>query len=74
MKPRIALTVGDPAGIGPEIARKAAADPRVLDVCVPLLYGPPEGHRFEPGVLSADAGSMVVATLLAARLAASRQR
>ena len=37
-KPRIALTVGDPAGIGPEIARKAAADSRVLDVCEPVLY------------------------------------
>ena len=30
-KPRIAITVGDPAGIGPEIAAAAAADPRVLD-------------------------------------------
>ena len=26
-RPRIGVTVGDPAGIGPEIARKAAADP-----------------------------------------------
>ena len=66
MKPRIALTVGDPAGIGPEIARKAAADPRVLDVCVPLLYGPPEGHRFEPGVLSADAGRAAYEAICAA--------
>ena len=30
MKPRIAITVGDPAGIGPEIASKAAEDPGVL--------------------------------------------
>ena len=56
VKPRVAITVGDPAGIGPEIARKAAADPRVCDVCEPLLYGPPPEARFEPGVLSADAG------------------
>ncbi len=27
--PRVAITVGDPAGIGPEIAAMAAADPRV---------------------------------------------
>ncbi len=39
-KPRVGITVGDPAGIGPEIARKAADDPRVRDVCEPLLYGP----------------------------------
>jgi 4-hydroxythreonine-4-phosphate dehydrogenase len=56
MKPRIAITEGDPAGIGPEIARRAASDPRVLDVCEPVLYGAPAGDRFEPGVLSAEAG------------------
>ncbi len=66
MKPRIALTVGDPAGIGPEIARKAAEDPRVLEACVPLLYGPPEGRRFEPGVLSADAGRAAYDAICAA--------
>ena len=56
MKPRIAITEGDPAGIGPEIARRTAADPRVLDVCEPILYGAAAGTRFEPGVLSAEAG------------------
>ena len=56
MKPRIAITVGDPAGIGPEIAQKAADDPRVREVCDPILYGPPSGAHFEPGVLSAEAG------------------
>jgi 4-hydroxythreonine-4-phosphate dehydrogenase len=56
MLPRIAITVGDPAGIGPEIAEKAAADPRVRAVCEPVVYGPPAGRRFEPGVLSAEAG------------------
>ncbi len=56
MKPIVAITEGDPAGIGPEIARKAAADPRVLASCEPVLYGPPAGARFEPGVLSASAG------------------
>ena len=38
--PRIGLTVGDPAGIGPEVALKAAADRSVLEVCEPVLYGP----------------------------------
>ena len=55
-KPRIAITTGDPSGIGPEIARKAADAARVLDVCEPVLYGPPAERSFEPGVLSADAG------------------
>jgi 4-hydroxythreonine-4-phosphate dehydrogenase len=56
MPPRIAITVGDPAGIGPEIAAKAAADPRVLAVCEPILYVPPGAMSFEPGVLSGGAG------------------
>ena len=54
--PRIAITVGDPAGIGPEIARKAADDARVQAACEPVLYGPPPGSRFTPGELSAEAG------------------
>ena len=56
VKPRVAITVGDPAGIGPEVAARAAADPRVLEVCEPVLYGPPAGAAFTPGVLSAAAG------------------
>jgi 4-hydroxythreonine-4-phosphate dehydrogenase len=55
-RPRIAITAGDPAGIGPEIARKAADDPRVRAVCEPIVYGPARGSSFEPGVLSAEAG------------------
>ena len=56
MKPRVAITAGDPAGIGPEVAARAAADPRVVDACDPVLYGPPAGAVFAPGVLSAAAG------------------
>ena len=56
LKPKIAITEGDPSGIGPEIARRAAADLRVLGVCEPVLYGAAAGTRFEPGVLSAEAG------------------
>jgi 4-hydroxythreonine-4-phosphate dehydrogenase len=36
---RLAISLGDPAGIGPEIALKAALDPRVLARCRPLLVG-----------------------------------
>ena len=66
MKPRIAITVGDPAGIGPEIAAKAAADERVRAVCEPILYGPPADQRFEPGVLSAEAGRAAYDAICAA--------
>ena len=39
MKPVIAISTGDPAGIGPEISLKAAIRQDVLDVCRPLLVG-----------------------------------
>jgi 4-hydroxythreonine-4-phosphate dehydrogenase len=54
--PRVAITSGDPAGIGPEIAAKAASDPRVRAVCDPIFYGPPAASTFRTGVLSAQAG------------------
>ncbi len=39
--PRIAIATGDPAGIGPEIALKAALDSRVTAAARPLLVGDP---------------------------------
>jgi 4-hydroxythreonine-4-phosphate dehydrogenase len=66
VKPRIAITMGDPAGIGPEIAEKAAADEGVRAVCEPILYGPPADQRFEPGVLSAEAGRAAYEAICAA--------
>src|SRR5262245_38547038 len=40
-KPIIAIPVGDPAGIGPEISLKAALDPGVRDMARPILIGDP---------------------------------
>jgi 4-hydroxythreonine-4-phosphate dehydrogenase len=65
-KPSIAITAGDPAGIGPEIARAAAADRRVLDVCEPIVYATPDAHRFAAGVLSAEAGRAAYETIVRA--------
>lgn len=36
---RVAISIGDPAGIGPEVALKAALDPRVRNSCSPVLVG-----------------------------------
>jgi 4-hydroxythreonine-4-phosphate dehydrogenase len=63
-RPRIAITTGDPAGIGPEIAEKAAADARVQAACVPLIYG--AGRHFEPGRLSAEAGQAAYESIVRA--------
>ncbi|MEO8257216.1 MAG: 4-hydroxythreonine-4-phosphate dehydrogenase PdxA [Acidobacteriota bacterium] len=69
-RPRIAITVGDPAGIGPEIAARAAADPRVLEVCLPILYATSPGETSSPGVLSAAAGRAAFDTIVRACAAA----
>ncbi|QDT06488.1 4-hydroxythreonine-4-phosphate dehydrogenase [Rubripirellula lacrimiformis] len=38
--PRIAITVGDVAGVGPELAIRCAALAEVTQRCEPILYGP----------------------------------
>ena len=38
-KPRIAIAIGDPAGIGPEIALKAALNSGVREFCEPVIVG-----------------------------------
>jgi len=37
--PRIAVTMGDPAGVGPEIAVKVHAAAEVYSLCRPVVYG-----------------------------------
>jgi len=52
--PKLALTMGDPAGVGPELAVKAAADPGLAAVAEIVLYGCPDviaaaAAKFAPG-------------------------
>jgi 4-hydroxythreonine-4-phosphate dehydrogenase len=52
-KPRIALTMGDPSGIGPEIVVKAAADAGLRELVDIVIYGCPDiietaAERFAP--------------------------
>ena len=44
-QPIIAVTMGDPAGIGPEIIMKALASPEVRAMCRPLVIGDAERLR-----------------------------
>ena len=37
--PRIAVTMGDPAGIGPEVVLKAVAEEEIQRVCIPIIIG-----------------------------------
>lgn len=38
-KKTVAITVGDPCGIGPEIVLKAVSNPEIQKICNPLIFG-----------------------------------
>ena len=64
--PKIGLTVGDPAGIGPEIVAKAAADPAVRAVCQPVIFSTPPEAGVRIGKVSAAAGRAAYESILRA--------
>ena len=37
--PLIAVTMGDPAGIGPEVCLQLLADPSVREFAIPVIFG-----------------------------------
>ena len=68
-RPAIAVTVGDPSGIGPEIAVKASRDARVTAACRPVIYGPhtPEDlASFPVGVVDPRSGQRAYEEILRA--------
>jgi len=38
-RPLLGITLGDTNGIGPEVVLRALQDPRLLSMCVPVIYG-----------------------------------
>jgi 4-hydroxythreonine-4-phosphate dehydrogenase len=81
MKPLLAVTLGDPCGVGPELAAKAAKDARVRRACRLLFIGP-EGPflsvgpfgPFTPGRPSPESGlASFRAVQLGTRLALERR-
>ncbi|MEZ6066909.1 MAG: 4-hydroxythreonine-4-phosphate dehydrogenase PdxA [Planctomycetaceae bacterium] len=53
-RPLLALTLGDVAGVGPEVAVRAALDPQVRAVATPLLVGHPDIVRRAAGLVGAN--------------------
>ena len=68
---RLAVTLGDPRGIGPEVVEKAAADPRVRDAAELVFVGPRgttiDVHEsvgeWRPGGTVAHAGQLAAAAI-----------
>src|SRR5262245_11723807 len=71
-RPRIAISVGDPAGIGPEIAAAAATHPRVTEVCDPVIFGTESTEEIRIGEVSPQAGRAAYDTIVRAVEAARR--
>ena len=54
-KPRVGITLGDLAGIGPEIVLKAVVDADVCAVCSPVIIGPLSELQRQAAALSLSA-------------------
>ncbi len=82
--PRIGITMGDPAGIGPEIIVKALSTPEPFSRCRPIIFGhPPLFHRLiaqlklplrlqiadDPAACDATAGAVPIVPILPDRVA-----
>jgi 4-hydroxythreonine-4-phosphate dehydrogenase len=39
LKPLVAITMGEPAGVGPEVIARGLADPRLREACDPVVLG-----------------------------------
>lgn len=37
--PRVAVTMGDPSGVGPEVCLRMLAEPAIARVCTPIVFG-----------------------------------
>lgn len=59
-KPRIGITMGDPAGIGPEVVLKAVAEDEVRNVCIPVVIGNAEVLAHNARTLDLQCGYEIV--------------
>ena len=59
-KPIIGITMGDPAGVGPEICLRALASSEVKDQCLPIIFGDTEVLAQCSGVLKLPFPEQVV--------------
>ncbi len=71
-RPTIAITMGDPAGIGPEIIMKALAHQEVHAICQPLVVG--DAGRLRQAAASSGPRSGSIRSPTRARRPSARMR
>lgn len=61
-KIRVAITHGDTNGIGYELIYKTFAEPEILELCTPIIYGSPKVAAFHRKAIDAQASVNIIAT------------
>jgi 4-hydroxythreonine-4-phosphate dehydrogenase len=60
LRPRLGITMGDPAGIGPEVTLKAVINPEVLTICAPVIIGDAQYLARWARIFNLEAGFEVI--------------
>ena len=59
-KIRVAITQGDTNGVGYEVILKAFADPAILELCTPIIYGSPKIAAYHRKVLNIESTFSII--------------
>ena len=59
-KIRVAITHGDTNGIGYELIFKTFAEPEMLELCTPIIYGSPKTAAYHRKALDVPAGFSII--------------
>ena len=59
-KIRVAITHGDTNGIGYELIFKTFAEPEMLDLCTPIIYGSPKVSTYNRNALDMEANFTII--------------
>ena len=59
-KIRVAITHGDTNGIGYELIFKTFAEPEMLEICTPIIYGSPKAAAYHRNVLDIQANFSII--------------
>jgi len=57
---RVAITQGDTNGIGYEIILKTFADPAILELCTPIIYGSPKAAAYHRKALNLETNFSII--------------
>ena len=61
-KIRVAITQGDTNGVGYEVILKAFADPAILELCTPIIYGSPKIATYHRKALNLETNFSIINT------------